>query len=106
MPRASADRSDSNTDLGLLQTHAEGSPTPHTSGNDRSSIPPSVPFLQRLCRYNERDSLRKLSHCPPQNDSCLPLYPRSPPPANYCPFDSSLALARVPARGELVLLMA
>ena len=69
---ASVDPSDSNTNPVPRKTHKLDFPTAHMSGSQVSSIPPSVPFLQCLRRHNERDSLRKFSHCPPQSTSRLP----------------------------------
>lgn len=77
--RASVDPFDSNTNPVTRKTHKLDCPTAHITGIQGSSIPLSVPFLQCLRRHNERDSLRKFSHCPPRSTSRLPLCPWTPP---------------------------
>lgn len=77
--RGSVDPFDSNTNPVPRKTHKLDCPTAHITGSQGSSIPLSVPFLQCLRRHNERDSLRKFSHCPPQSTSRLPLCPWTPP---------------------------
>lgn len=77
--RASVDPFDSNTNPVPRKTHKLDCPTSHITGSQGSSIPLSVPFLQCLRRHNERDSLRKFSHCPPRSTSRLPLCPWTPP---------------------------
>jgi hypothetical protein len=101
--RADADRFDSNTNP-VLQIHASGCPTAHIFGSLGSSIPPSVPLLQCLRRHNERDSLRKFSHCPPRNNFLPPLCPLNPTLEYRDLSDATMALAMVLSRSALVLL--
>ena len=102
--RASVDRFDSNTNPVPRKTHKLDCPTARISGSQGSSILPSVPFLQCLRRHNERDSLRKFSHCPPQSTSRLPLCPRTPALEYCCLSDAISALALGPLPSASVLL--
>lgn len=101
---ASVGRSDSNTNLVPRKTRSMGFPAAHISESSGSSIPPSVPFL-RLRRHNERDSLRKFSHCPPRNSSRQPSCPPTPT-LDYSRLSNvKLALVMARARWVSVLLM-
>lgn len=102
--RASVDPFDSNTNPVPRKTHKLDCLTAHISGSQGSSIPPSVPFLQCLRRHNERDSLRKFSHCPPQSTSRLPLSPRTATLECWCLSDAILAPAMaLPRLGSVLL---